>query len=222
MPKKAKPLPKYLIERYRGWRAVRFEENQAWYQRLADEGQRPRAMVVTCCDSRIDVSPLFGAEPGDLFIVRNVANLVPPYGPDGLHHGTSAAVEYAVRVLKVPHIVVMGHSNCGGVQACHQMCAGEAPELKREDSFIGRWMDMLAPAYEEVAARHEDRDARQRALEEAAVATSLRNLETFPYVAEAVAEGRLAIHGAWMDIGAGRLHVFNTESRSFRPVDPDL
>jgi carbonic anhydrase len=220
MSQSAKPLPNYLIERYRGWRAVRFEENRAWYQRLADEGQRPRAMVVTCCDSRIDVAPLFGAEPGDLFIVRNVANLVPPYGPDGLHHGTSAAVEYAVTALKVPHIVVMGHSNCGGVQACHHMCAGEAPQLKEKDSFIGRWMDMLVPAYEEVAARHEDRHERQRALEEAAVVTSLRNLETFPYVAAAVADGRLALHGAWMDIGAGRLHVYSPEAAAFRPIDP--
>ena len=122
-------LPSYLTERYKGWVSSYFSQNKAWFARLAEEGQRPRAMVIQCCDSRVNAVAMFGAEPGDLFVVRNVANLVPPYNPDHQHHGTSAAVEYAVNVLKVAHIVVVGHSNCGGVHACHDMCAGKAPEL---------------------------------------------------------------------------------------------
>jgi carbonic anhydrase len=224
MPKTARTLPSYLADRYRGWRALRFEENRAWYARLAQEGQRPRAMLVSCCDSRVDAVGLFGAEPGDLFVVRNVANLIPPYAPDKVHHGTSAAVEYAVQVLRVAHIVVLGHSNCGGVAACHDMCSGAAPELEAETSFIGRWMDILRPGYDRVAAAApagDDRAARLLALEREAVLVSIRNLETFPFVREAIDAGALTLHGAWMDIGEGRLHMFSPETREFSAVDPD-
>jgi carbonic anhydrase len=202
------PLPGYLIDRYRSWHALRFADNRAWYARLANEGQRPRAMMVSCCDSRVNAVEIFGAEPGDLFVVRNVASLVPPYNPDHQHHGTSAAVEYAVGVLKVAHIVVVGHSNCGGVHACHDMCAGLAPELEEATSFVGRWMDILRPGYERVAARIAEPEARKAALEEEAVLTSLRNLETFPFVAEAVAAGLLTLHGAFVEIGTGALKVY--------------
>ena len=126
----AKPVPNYFVERFRAWRSNRFEDSKAWYARLMSEGQRPRAMLISCCDSRLDTVSMFGAEPGDLFVVRNVANLVPPYAADHSHHGTSAAVEYAVTALKVAHIVVVGHSSCGGVKACHDMCSGAAPELE--------------------------------------------------------------------------------------------
>ncbi|MBV1902230.1 MAG: carbonic anhydrase, partial [Marinosulfonomonas sp.] len=124
-----KHLPAYLVQRYHGWKATTYSENKAWYRRLADDGQHPRAMVISCCDSRVHVTSIFGADQGEFFIHRNIANLVPPYEPDGDHHGTSAAVEYAVTALKVAHIIVLGHSNCGGVQGCHDMCSGKAPEL---------------------------------------------------------------------------------------------
>ena len=206
------PLPGYLIDRYRSWHALRFSDNRTWYARLANEGQRPRAMLVSCCDSRIDTVQMFGAEPGDLFVVRNIANLIPPYSPDHEHHGTSAAVEYAVNSLKVAHIVVVGHSNCGGVHACHDMCAGLAPELDETSSFVGRWMDILRPGYERVAARVADPEARKAALEQEAVLTSLRNLESFPFVAEAVEAGVLTLHGAFVEIGTGRLLTFRGEA----------
>ena len=113
---RAKPLPGYLVQRYHGWKATGYAENATWYRRLAAEGQRPRAMVISCCDSRVHVTSIFGADQGEFFIHRNIANLVPPYQPDGDHHGTSAAVEYAVRVLNVAHLIVLGHSNCGGIK----------------------------------------------------------------------------------------------------------
>ena len=114
----AKPLPNNLIKRYMGWRATGFSENKAWYKRLAEEGQHPRAMVISCCDSRVHATSIFGADSGEFFIHRNIANLVPPFETDGGLHGTSATIEYAVTALKVAHIMVLGHSNCGGVKGC--------------------------------------------------------------------------------------------------------
>lgn len=212
-----KPLPEYLGERYQIWKSGRFEQNKAWYARLAAIGQHPRAMVIQCCDSRVNAVDMFGAEPGDLFIVRNVANLVPPYDPDHGHHGTSAAVEYAVNNLKVAHIVVVGHSNCGGVQACHAMCSGNAPELEESSSFIGRWMDILRPGYMRVVAQKNDVEEQQVALEHEAVLTSIRNLQTFPFVAEALKTGMLTLHGSWLDIASGALHVYDAK-QGFQPV----
>ena len=144
----ARLLPGYLVQRYHGWKATGYAENKSWYRRLASDGQHPRAMVISCCDSRVHVTSIFGADQGEFFIHRNIANLVPPYEPDGDHHGTSAAVEYAVRFLKVSHVIVLGHSNCGGVKGCIDMCEGHAPELDAHDSFVGRWMDILRPRYD--------------------------------------------------------------------------
>jgi carbonic anhydrase len=205
--KNIKPLPAYLAQRYQGWKATSYAENEAWYHRLAEDGQRPRAMVISCCDSRVHVTSIFGAEQGEFFIHRNIANLVPPYSPDGDHHGTSAAVEYAVNALHVAHIIVLGHSKCGGIQGCHEMCAGKAPELEEKSSFVGRWMDILRPGYERVKDI-EDEPARLRALEQEAVLVSLENLLGFPFVTEARKAGRLSLHGLWTDIAEGTLEAY--------------
>lgn len=207
----ASALPSYLGERYKRWMDRDFAENKAWFARLAEMGQHPRAMVIQCCDSRVNAVQMFGAEPGDLFVVRNVANLVPPYNPDHQHHGTSAAVEYAVGVLKVAHIVVVGHSNCGGAHACYDMCAGNAPELEETSSFIGRWMDILRPAYNSVIERVQGEAAQKTEMEREAVLTSLRNLQTFPFVTKAIEDGMLTLHGTWLDIADGSLHVYSKE-----------
>ncbi|MHC0052230.1 carbonic anhydrase [Actibacterium sp. D379-3] len=215
--KTAKPLPSYLVQRYQGWKATAYAENKVWYRRLADEGQRPRAMVISCCDSRVHVTSIFGADQGEFFIHRNIANLVPPYEPDGDHHGTSAAVEYAVRVLKVANLVVLGHSSCGGVRGCHDMCSGAAPELEEKTSFIGRWMDILRPGYEAVA-HIADPAEQMRALEHQAILMSLSNLMTFPFVREAVEAEELSLHGVWHDIGEGGLFFYDTDKDGFLPV----
>tara|TARA_R110000787_G_scaffold63558_4_gene142986 strand:- start:1938 stop:2588 length:651 start_codon:yes stop_codon:yes gene_type:complete len=214
---KAKPLPAYLLQRYHGWKATGYADNQSWYRRLAAEGQRPRAMVISCCDSRVHVTSIFGADQGEFFIHRNIANLVPPYQPDGDHHGTSAAVEYAVRVLKVAHLIVLGHSNCGGVQGCIDMCKGKAPELEAKDSFVGRWMDILRPKYDAVADI-EDADDQLRQLEKHAVMISLENLMTFPWIEELVQAGDLSLHGLWTDIGEGGLEYYSPETKKFQSV----
>lgn len=212
----AKPLPEYLVKRYQGWKATTYSENQSWYRRLADEGQRPRAMVISCCDSRVHVTSIFGADQGEFFIHRNIANLVPPYQPDGLQHGTSAAVEYAVTALKVSHLIVLGHSSCGGVEGCYNMCSGHAPELEDKTSFIGRWMDILRPGFEKLPDGSEEE--RRAALEKVAVVISLENLMTFPFLKDAVTDGRLSLHGLWNDIGEGTLEAYDPASDAFTPI----
>lgn len=212
-----RPLPSYLVNRYHGWKATTFDENKAWFARLADEGQRPRAMVISCCDSRVHVTSIFGADQGEFFIHRNIANLVPPYEPDGNQHGTSAAVEFAVTSLKVAHLLVLGHSRCGGVRGCHDMCAGTAPELDEKTSFVGRWMDILRPGYERVKDISDEAE-RVDALEHQAVIVSLENLMTFPFVAKAVEEGTLSLHGLWHDIGGGGLKALDPASGTFLEV----
>lgn len=213
----AKPLPAYLVQRYHGWKATTHAENRAWYKRLADEGQRPRAMVISCCDSRVHVTSIFGADQGEFFIHRNIASLVPPYHPDGNQHGTSAAVEYAVTALHVAHLIVVGHSKCGGVKGCLDMCSGEAPELEKKSSFVGRWMDILRPGYERIKDIADPQE-RGTALEKQAVLVSLENLLTFPFVKEAVQKNELSLHGLWNDIGDGTLEMWTPEDGRFVPV----
>ena len=209
----AKPLPHYLVSRYNGWRATTFAENRAWYNRLAEDGQRPRAMIISCCDSRVHVTSIFGADTGEFFIHRNIANLVPPYTPDGHQHGTSAAVEYAVKALKVAHLIVMGHTKCGGVAGCHAMCSGHAPDLEEESSFVGRWMDILRPGYDRVTALPEAEQI--PALEREAVTISLENLMGFPFVREAVESGQMSLHGLIHDIGDGTLFQYDGSEGKF-------
>ncbi|MDO6584832.1 carbonic anhydrase [Salipiger sp. 1_MG-2023] len=210
---RARPLPQYLVQRYHGWKATSYAENHAWFRRLASQGQHPRAMIISCCDSRVHVTSLFGADTGEFFIHRNIANLVPPYEPDGKQHGTSAAIEYAVCVLKVAHVIVMGHSSCGGVQGCIDMCSGNAPELEDQSSFVGRWMDVLRPGYEKV--KDLPAETRPKALEHEAVLTSIGNLLTFPFVREAVESEDMTLHGLWHEIGTGKIEVFDPSEDGF-------
>ncbi len=212
-----RPLPAFLTKRYHGWKATSFAENQAWYKKLVDEGQRPRGMVISCCDSRVNVSSIFEADAGEFFMHRNIANLVPPYEPDGDRHGTSAAIEYAVTALHVPHIIIVGHSNCGGVAGCHAMCTGKAPELDEKSSFVGRWMDILRPGYERIDQKAPEKE-QLKALERQAVVVSLENLLTFPFIVEARKQQELSLHGLWTDIAEGALWQYDAPTKEFVPV----
>ena len=187
-----------LIAGYRRFRAETWPQQRARFEELAAAGQRPHTMVVACSDSRVDPQMIFSAAPGELFVVRNVANLVPPYLPDALFHGTSAAVEFAVRVLQVDRIVVMGHALCGGIGA---LLGGAPPEAR---DFVAGWMG-IAQRARDVALRCDIPDQRQEIAEHEAVRISLANLMTFPWVAEAVGAGRLSLHGAHFGVATGRL-----------------
>ncbi|MGE5538021.1 MAG: carbonic anhydrase [Gemmatimonas sp.] len=187
-----------LTAGFRVFRAKYFDQRPEIYEDLVKVGQSPGVMVIACSDSRVDPAILLNAEPGELFVVRNVANLVPPYQPDGHYHGTSAALEFAVRDLGVRDVVVLGHSRCGGMEALRRSLTGNP--VARE--FIGPWVSIVEPH----TCSHEAADAElSRRLEEAAIRTSLTNLRTFPWVAEAERTGKLALHGWWFDLEAGAL-----------------
>ena len=213
----ARPLPTYLVQRFHGWKATSYTENQAWYRHLAQQGQHPRAMVISCCDSRVHVTSIFGADQGEFFIHRNIANLVPPYVTDGAQHGTSAAVEFAVTALKVAHLIVIGHSACGGAKGCQQMCSGAAPELEQQTSFVGRWLEILRPGYERVKDMADEAE-QLAALEKQTVIVSLENLMSFPFVEAAVASGELTLHGLWHEIGSGSLEQYSAIQGDFVPL----
>ena len=213
----ARPLPKYLVHRYHGWKATSYADNRAWYRHLADQGQHPRAMVISCCDSRVHVTSIFGADQGEFFIHRNIANLVPPCEEDGRQHGTSAAVEFAVTALNVAHVIVIAHSGCGGARGCQKMCSGVAPELEEKTSFVGRWLEILRPGYERVKDVSDEAE-QLSALERQTVVVSLDNLMSFPFVAERVTNGTLSLHGLWHDIGSGGLEQYDAGQNLFLPV----
>ena len=206
-------FPKHLIEGYRTFASQRLPTEQTRYKELSERGQSPAVMLIGCSDSRVSPEVIFDAGPGELFVVRNVANLVPVFQPDGGAHGVSAALEFAVRALKVSHIVVLGHAFCGGIKA---FASDQAP-LTASD-FIGRWMSQIAPAAAAITAPREDAEAYLRQLEFASVELSLKNLMTFPFVKAAVEEGTLRLHGAYFGVASGKLVVRNAMTGIFEPV----
>ncbi len=210
-----------LMDGYRRFRAQTFPANRTLYRELVERGQSPRVMIVSCCDSRVEPSTIFSARPGELFMVRNVANLVPPYEPHGDYHGTSAALEFAVTGLQVEHIVVLGHAYCGGVKAFLGGLYGT--ESDTEYRFISRWMSMLRPAMARLPGADTLRDPndRQRALEQASIVNSLANLETFPFVQARIRSGALRVHGAWFDIERGLLLEYDADANAYAPLEVD-
>lgn len=198
-------LPPSLAEGYESFRTNRYASEEQRYQKLASKGQKPKVMVIACCDSRAAPETIFDAGPGELFVVRNVANLVPSYAPDTKQHGTSAALEFAIHGLGIQHIVVMGHGKCGGIAS---VVTGMEP-LTNSD-FIGQWMS----AVKDVASAVElpegaDTHEHCKHVEHANVEHSLANLRTFPWIRSRIQSGELSIHGAWFDIALGELHVYD-------------
>jgi carbonic anhydrase len=209
-------FPETLADRYRRFKFRHFTPNQDHYEQLGNFGQNPDVMVVSCCDSRVDPETIFSAMPGELFVVRNVANLVPPFETTGTFHGVSAALEFAALNLRVKHIMVLGHSGCGGVRACLEEDAARQTEAQ----FIRNWMSMLSEDRDAVlsnTALKPGREQRQ-ALEQAGIKTSLANLRTFPCIQILEGKGRVALHGAYFDIATGTLSVLNDAAGTFVPV----
>lgn len=210
-------LPSRLVEGYRGFRYTRFRRERHHYAQLAEAGQHPRILMIACVDSRVAPEVVFDADAGEMVVVRNVANLVPPYQPDANYHGTSAAIEFAVRSLEVEHVVVLGHASCGGINAFRTNQRDRVDAAHGD--FVARWMDLIAPARDHVL-RCDGVDPLddQRAMEHAAIRQSLRNLRTFPWLAEREAAGRLSLHGVWFDVADGTLSALNEAEGRFHPV----
>ena len=205
-------FPDRLLTGYRNFMSGRFTEQQKRYRALAETGQKPQTLVIACCDSRAAPETIFDSGPGELFVVRNVTNLVPPYEPDGQFHATSAALEFAVQSLKVSDIVVMGHGRCGGIKAALDP---DSEPLSPGD-FIGKWMGMLKPVAEQIQNTALLTTAeRQRALERVSIRNSIANLRTFPCVRILEEKGRLKLHGAWFDISTGELWVMDGKTGDF-------
>jgi len=204
-------FPQRLIDGYNAFSASRLPQEQDRYRALAEHGQSPEIMVIGCCDSRVSPEVIFDARPGELFVVRNVGNLVPPYTPDGTQRAVSAALEFAVQALKVKHIVVLGHAQCGGIRAF----AEEAAPLSPGD-FIGRWMSLIAPAAKAVGPRGGMPLADYLSkLERASVVQTLDNLMTFPCVSILVERNKLVLHAAYFGVATGDLSVLDRASGKF-------
>jgi carbonic anhydrase len=207
-------FPSRLTAGYHAFRRSRLPVEQDRYRELAETGQQPEIMVIGCCDSRVSPEVIFDARPGELFVVRNVANLVPPYSPTGLTHGVSAALEFAVQALKVQHIVVLGHARCGGIQA---FIAQDAP-LSAGD-FIGKWMSLIEPAAETLKQRTDLSTADYLTqLEQASIVKMLDNLMTFPFVRVRVQDGMLRLHAAYFGVAHGSLLVRDPQTGTFVPL----
>ena len=200
-----------LIQGFQRFREKHFAEDAARFQQLVQFGQTPKALVVACCDSRVDPVLVLDCAPGDLFVIRNVANLVPPAENQGSFHGTSAALEFGVRNLGVQHIIVLGHAQCGGI---HALLEGS---VDNKDSFIAEWMRIAEAARARVERDHANADSkvRHRACEQQAVLVSLDNLRTFSWIRERVEQGKLALHGWYFDIEQGELLGYDPASRRF-------
>ncbi len=207
--------PQPLIEGFLRFRGNLFPSDDVEYLRLFAEGQKPKFLIVGCCDSRVDPAIIFNCSPGELFVIRNVANIVPPNEERHGHHGTSAALEYGVCNLGVEHVVVLGHAHCGGIQTLIQTAGVSNP-----DSFIDDWMRLVESARVSVELDYPDADMeqRQRICEQRAIKVSLENLLTFPWIAKRVAEKTLYIHGWYFDIQQGQLLGYNTNTRQFEPL----
>lgn len=204
-----------LIDGFRRFRSTTFEQNRSVYEALAQR-QSPKVLLIGCSDSRVDPAIIFDAQPGEMFVLRNVANLIPPYEPDDGHHGTSAAVEFAVRGLEVEHIIVLGHARCGGVRA---LVEGKATE---DFDFVKGWMRIARSARDRAMAltlsSGQPVEAALRMCERETVAISLANLMTFPWIRERVEQGSLMLHGWFYDMDGGRLSHLDPITNTFKEV----
>ena len=203
--------PKFLIDRYKKWKSSEYLKNEVQFKKLASSGQSPSTMVISCCDSRIHATSIFGADEGEFFIHRNIANLVPLYSPDGENHGTSAAIEYAIKVLEVKYLIILGHKDCGGIKYGHKVHSDSA---NTNYEFINKWLSILLPAYNKIQKDvSEQKQINQ--LEEESIKVSINNLFSFPFIQKAIDENNLSIHGLIHDIGSGNLKFLNPITEDF-------
>jgi carbonic anhydrase len=211
-------LPARLVSGYEAFLGGHFSREQDRFRHLAETGQSPRIMMIACCDSRVSPEVIFDAGPGEIFVLRNVANLVPPYAPNDDLHGTSAALEYAVMALRVEHIVLMGHAKCGGVRAYAEAALDPYQRPLSAGDFIGKWISLIAPAAAEIGPAEQPIDAYVERLARASIIQGLANLRSFPSITTLEKRGLLTLHGAYFGIGDGKLLALDEGSGAFEPV----
>lgn len=212
-----KQFPQHLIEGHIKFKREDYPREQSNYMALATEGQAPKVLIVGCSDSRVDPTLIFNAQPGDIFMVRNVANLVPPYQADGAYHGVSAALEFGVMHLEVEHVVVLGHRGCGGINA---MLDPKAP-LRDDMTFITNWVSMMSDARDAVRRDMPDASVEDQvdALVQRSISASLDNLRSFPFIQQRVSDGKLLLHGAYFDVGTAGLYVRDGETGQYSLIE---
>jgi carbonic anhydrase len=211
----------FLKEGFKDFKKNYYENDKSYIDKLVKSGQKPKFMVIACSDSRVDPAILFQTKPGEVFAVRNVANLVPPYSPDKGHHGVSAAIEFGVLDLKIKHIIILGHAHCGGITTlCNNfnLDIAETPNKKIKREFIDSWMNIAAPIMEKVNSK-DCSEPLQHFVEKESIKNSIQNLKTFPWVIELIKNKQLNIHGWWFDLKSGNIFSFDEEKNNFFNID---
>ena len=211
MTNKISPPPNFLIDRYKKWKSSEYLKNEVKFRKLASSGQSPSTIVISCCDSRIHATSIFGADEGEFFIHRNIANIVPPYSQDGINYGTSAAIEYAIKELKVNHLIILGHNDCGGIKYGHEVHSDSA---NSNYEFINKWLSILLPAYKKIQKNVSEQEQINQ-FEQESIKFSINNLFSYPFIKKAVDENNLSIHGFIHDIGSGNLKFLNPVTDDF-------
>tara|TARA_B100000073_G_scaffold225399_1_gene187862 strand:- start:242 stop:871 length:630 start_codon:yes stop_codon:yes gene_type:complete len=208
------PLPDFLINRYKDWKSNIFNQKKNIYKKAAEENQKPLAMFISCCDSRVLENSIFKGEVGEYFIHKNIANLVPPFDDDS--HSIGAAIEYAVKSLNIKHIVVLGHQNCGGINYGYHLHSSKAKKNKME--FIDKWLYNLKIPLKKIPNNISIND-QIKMLEKESIKTSLENLLTYPFLKESIENHRLKIHGLWYEISTGKIMNLNSNTNKFEYID---
>ena len=214
MLKKISAPPKFIVDKYRDWKSSDYLKKIEMFNNLAKLGQKPKVMVIACCDSRVHPTSIFRAREGDLFIYRNIANLVPAYSPNVDDYGTLASIEYAIIELKIQHIIILGHTGCGGVKSAYHLFND------RKNSnylFINKWLDIIFPAYKSIQKENSYQEQIDQ-LEQESIKISLKNLFTFPNVLSEVNNNKLKVHGLIHDIGSGVLKYLNPKTEKFENI----
>ena len=207
-------LPKDLIEKYYLWKGDTFSKNKDSFEKLAKEGQSPQYMIISCVDSRVDPNSIFNSKAGELFVHRNIANLVPSYDNLTEHSGTIAAIEFGVCALNIKKIIIMGHSGCGGIKNGYHMCKDN--EFETNSSAIPKWLQILKPTYGKLS--NEDEEKMINELEKLSIITSLENLKQYPFIKKGLETNEVNLFGIWNDIGSGNLESFNKKTENFEKI----
>tara|TARA_B100000575_G_C22940119_1_gene544227 strand:- start:18 stop:662 length:645 start_codon:yes stop_codon:yes gene_type:complete len=214
MINKLSPLPKFYISRYKSWKSNTFEKNSNKFKKLASLGQNPKSMIISCCDSRVHVTSIFEAFEGDLFIHRNIANLVPPFSSNGQHIGTLAAIEYAIQYLKIKHFIILGHTGCGGINSIYNL---HKKKTNNDNIFINKWLENISSAFKNIPENISE-EKQIKLLEEESIKKSLKNLFKYPTIKKCIDENSLSVHGLIHDIGSGKLKYLNPLSGKFENI----